>query len=102
MSKSPIDGKALRQHAKDAAQLLKAIGNPARLTILCALVDGEHSVSELSEIADISMSAVSQHLGILRREDFVQTRRDAQTIYYSLGDHDLQDLMRCLHDMYCE
>lgn len=102
MGKSTPQGKALRKHAEAATQLLKAVASPARLMILCALVDDEHSVGELSTAIDLSMSALSQHLAVLRREGLVHTRREAQTIYYSLADHEVRVLITCLHKIYCE
>jgi DNA-binding transcriptional ArsR family regulator len=102
MDRQPETGTALREHALAASQLLKAVGNPMRLMILCALVDGEHSVGELRAFIDLSMSALSQHLAVLKREGLVYTRREAQTIYYSLADHEVRELIKCLHRMYCE
>jgi DNA-binding transcriptional ArsR family regulator len=95
------NGAELRQHAKSASQLLRAVGNQTRLMILCALVDDEHSVGELNSLVGLSMSALSQHLSVLRREGYVQTRREAQTIFYSLQNREVRSLMQCLHRMYC-
>ena len=69
--------------------------------ILCALADRERSVSELNAGVDLSQSALSQHLGVLRGQELVQTRRVAQTIYYSLADTDALRVIRTLHDIYC-
>ncbi len=102
MNTSHLHGRELREHAEAASQLLRTISNPARLTILCALVEDEHSVGELSGLISLSMSAVSQHLAVLRREGIVETRRDGQTIHYSLADHDVRAVMACLHGIYCE
>lgn len=101
MTDSQLDGHALRQHAEAASRLLKSVDSPARLMILCALVDGEHSVGELSGLTDVSMSAISQHLAVLRRENIVETRRDGQTIYYSLGNDEVRALMACLYQIFC-
>lgn len=95
------DGDALRKHAQAASEMLKAISNPHRLMILCALVKREHSVGELGERVDLSMSALSQHLAVLKRQGLVSTRREAQSIFYSLADNDIQILMHCLHEIYC-
>lgn len=92
----------LREHAHQAEQLLKAVSNANRLMILCALIEDEHSVGDLSVALNLSMSAISQHLSTLKKEGFVSTRRDAQTIYYSLQEHPVRDLMACLHKIYCE
>ena len=65
-------------------RVLKAMGNIKRMQILYALRDGEMSVGWLEKVVDLSQSALSQHLAVLRKEDVVKTRRDAQTIYYSI------------------
>jgi DNA-binding transcriptional ArsR family regulator len=73
---------ALQQHAQQAADMLKQLGNVNRLMILCALVGGERSVGELHSMTNLSQSALSQHLASLRKAQLVQTRRQAQTIFY--------------------
>lgn len=93
--------EAMREHASDAARLLKALANDHRLLILCMLVDGEHSVGEMNERLPLSQSALSQHLAKLREEDLVRTRREAQTVYYSLADGPVQKLIATLHGIYC-
>lgn len=102
MVRATLNGNALNEHAEAASQLLKSVSNPVRLMILCLLVENEHSVGELNDFTDISMSALSQHLAVLRHAGIVQTRREAQTIYYSLADHEIRELMNCLHGIYCE
>jgi len=91
----------MRKHATDVARLLKAMGNESRLMILCALAGNEQSVGELNERVDLSQSALSQHLAILRRDGLVSTRRESQTIYYSLLDTEAAQLIRFLYRTYC-
>ena len=91
----------MRQHACDAARLMKAMGNENRLMVLCALAEGELSVGELLERVDLSQSALSQHLAVLRRNDLVETRREAQSIYYSLASSEASKLIRFLYRTYC-
>ena len=71
---------------KRVTTLLKAVANEKRLKVLCVLSNGEKSVGSLEEMVDLSQSALSQHLARLRRDEIVKTRRDAQTIYYSIDD----------------
>lgn len=80
---------------------MKAVANENRLMVLCALAAGELSVGELLERVDLSQSALSQHLAVLRNGGFVTTRRESQTIFYSLTDSRTRQLIRFLHDMYC-
>ena len=97
-----MDVKPVEKNVQDAVKILKALSNERRLMIVCALYEGEMSVGALEDLIGLSQSALSQHLARLRRDDLVQTRRDAQTIYYSLRDGDLHKILSCLHDMYCE
>ncbi len=100
MEKTDI-AKEMKTHAQDAAQLLKALANESRLMILCSLVQSELNVSELNDQVDLSQSALSQHLAWLRRENLVQTRRDAQTIYYSLQGSKAKEVIQVLQGIYC-
>ena len=100
-STPPIDPEAMRAHAGDAARLLKALGNENRLMLLCLLVEGERSVGELNARLSLSQPALSQHLAVLREDGLVQTRREAQTIYYSLVEGPAQRIIDTLHGIYC-
>ena len=93
--------KMMRTNARDAAQLLKALANENRLLILCYLDGKELSVTELNSFLDLSQSALSQHLAVLRRDGLVSTRRESQTIYYSLSGDTARRIIHTLHDMYC-
>lgn len=96
-----MDPAAMRLHAGEAARLLKALGNEKRLLLLCLLVDREQSVGELNARVELSQSALSQHLALLREDGLVQTRRDGQTIYYSLVPGPAQRILDTLHGIYC-
>lgn len=87
--------------AESAAGLLKTLGNPQRLRILCALVDGERSVGEINAFVPLSQSALSQHLAVLREQGLVVTRREAQTIYYALAEGPARAILHTLHELYC-
>jgi DNA-binding transcriptional ArsR family regulator len=79
----------------ETAELMKLAGNSTRLKLLYLLETlNEVSVSDLSELLGVSVSAVSQHLAKLRAHGLVGSRRDAQTIYYRLGQHDFIDRLR--------
>jgi DNA-binding transcriptional ArsR family regulator len=95
-----MDIKDIENNAAPAVNLLKALSNERRLMIVCALYSGEKNVGELEAIVNLSQSALSQHLARLRREGVVNTRRSAQTIYYSLDDKATQMILQCLYDIY--
>ena len=91
----------LQDKALDAANLLKSMSNESRLLILCNLVEGEKSVGELQALIGLSQSALSQHLGVLRRDGLVSTRRSAQSIFYSLESKPAQAVMATLYNYFC-
>jgi len=98
---SAISPERVQEYAGEAAQLLKALGNEQRLLILCNLLDGPLSVGELNQRVELSQSALSQHLALLRELGLVETRREAQTIFYSLPDGLVVRVMALLQDIYC-
>jgi DNA-binding transcriptional ArsR family regulator len=91
----------MQQHAQAAAVLLKALSNENRLMILCTLIAGEMSVGELNERVPLSQSALSQHLASLREAGLVSTRKEAQTVYYSLLGDEAQKIIAVLQSIYC-
>ena len=94
--------EGMEQAAREASALLKAMSNERRLLILCHLSRGERSVGELCQLVDISQSALSQHLAKLRADGLVTTRREAQTIYYSLCGEAVQRILDSLYSLYCD
>lgn len=96
-----MDIDILQAHAKNATELLKVMSNDWRLLILCHLAEQERSVGYLKNELGLGQSALSQHLAILRREKIVKTRRDAQSIYYSLDSEDVQAIMKTLYERFC-
>lgn len=93
--------KAMARKAEEAAGLMRALSHGARLKVLCELSSGERSVGELVLSSGLSQSALSQHLARLREEGFVATRRDAQTIYYSVADEKVLRIVKLLYELYC-
>ena len=96
-----MDIQILKNNAKTASGLLKVMANDWRLLILCHLAQEERSVGYLKDELGLGQSALSQHLAILRREKLVKTRRNAQSIYYSLDSDDVQALMATLYERFC-
>ena len=100
-SVTAVNVASLDSSARRASALLKAMGNPHRLTILRHLIHTERSVGELERIVGLSQSALSQHLARLRRDKLVKTRRCAQTIYYSLAGNEAASVLSTLYRLYC-
>jgi ArsR family transcriptional regulator, virulence genes transcriptional regulator len=87
--------------ANEVATLLGTMASPVRLLILCSLVDGEKPVHELVANSGITQGAVSQHLAKMRNLKLVSTRREGQTIYYTLASNEVKMLLTSLHGIYC-
>lgn len=87
--------------ADEAGALLKALGHPYRLIIICQLIEKERSVGELAGLLKIRDSTVSQHLALLRKDGLVEARRDGQTIWYSIGSQPARRLVETLYGIYC-
>ena len=81
-----IDAREMASAAQKASELMKTLGHKDRLMVLCHLTSGEKSVGELAKLLDIPQSPLSQHLARMRKESLVTTRREAQTIYYSITE----------------
>lgn len=97
-----MDLKKLEDQSHSASALLKALANEKRLMIVCILVNGEKNVGELEGVIGLSQSALSQHLARLRRDGVVDTRREAQTIYYKIKNPAVPKLLECLCHIYGE
>ncbi|MEO0992105.1 MAG: metalloregulator ArsR/SmtB family transcription factor [Pseudomonadota bacterium] len=89
-------------NARMASEFLKAISHESRLLILCHLVTGEKSVSELEDLLSARQAAVSQQLARLRLEGLVTPRREGKAIYYSLADERPKRILEILYDMFCK
>ncbi len=87
--------------AAAAAKLLRALANERRLMILCQLTEGERAVGDIQSHVDLSQSALSQHLAVLRQEGVVATRREGQTIWYRISDPASIKVMATLAEIFC-
>src|SRR5215210_4010719 len=87
-------GRSLNgDEAEELAQTLKALASPGRLRLLTELVGGERTVERLAAAAELSVSATSHHLRLLRSLRLVRARRDGRHVIYTLHDHHLGDLL---------
>ncbi|WP_430392240.1 ArsR/SmtB family transcription factor [Dyella sp. 20L07] len=99
--KPAVDVASMQRHADEAVTVLKAMGSPNRLMLLCQLLEGERSVNDLADALGLAQSVVSQHLSLLRRDGLVAGRRDGQSIYYAIRDERVRGLMSTLFDLFC-
>ena len=98
---APADLQSMQKHAQQAADLMQALSSPHRLLVLCALAEQELCVSDLNARLPLSQSALSQHLALLRKLGLVNTRRQSQTIYYSIADGPALAIIQLLHAHFC-
>ena len=96
-----IDPVLMAVAASKASELMKTLGHKDRLMVLCHLSSGEKSVGELANLLDIPQSPLSQHLARMRKENLVITRREAQTIYYSIASPEAARMVQLMHELFC-
>ncbi|MGL5048029.1 MAG: ArsR/SmtB family transcription factor [Shewanella sp.] len=91
----------MQERADHAVVLLKALANERRLFILCYLLnEGEMCVGEMNKKLGLSQSALSQHLAWLRKDNLVTTRKEAQTVFYSLKSTEVREMIHLLNNIY--
>ncbi|ADL54258.1 MAG TPA: ArsR family transcriptional regulator [Gallionella sp.] len=86
---------------QQASQAIKAIAHPLRLKILCVLDDQEISVQDIVEHVGTSQSNISQHLAILRDKGVLSTRKEANKVYYRIGDLRTLKLVSMMREVFC-
>lgn len=99
--KATITSDPMLEAAEAASRLLKAMASPVRLRILCLLAEGEMPVGQMAESLNIRLQATSQQLAQLRLEGLIQTRKDAQRVFYRLASKDIERLLKTLRKIYC-
>lgn len=97
MNMSGLEPKIL-----EATRLMEMLSHPVRLKILCIVLNEEQSVLKLADQLELSQPAISHHLKKLRDADLVKTRRDGQTIFYSLKGKEAKAVLKVLHRLYCQ
>lgn len=98
----PMDLATFETKAGEVSALLKAVANPRRLMVLCKLVEhGELTVGALAGEVGLSQSALSQHLARMREEGLVESRREAQAMWYRIADPRTGRLLASLYEIFC-
>lgn len=92
----------LDQSAERAAGFLKTLAHPGRLRLVCALMDGELSASQLARHARLSAPALSQHAAILHAEGLIGRRREGRSILYRLRSTEVKSLAKLLYRLFCK
>ena len=89
------DAMPPEEELTDLTEFFKVFGDVTRIKIMSVLLEGEFSVGEISERLSMSQSAISHQLNILRRSKLVKTRRDGKSVYYSLDDEHVYEIISC-------
>jgi ArsR family transcriptional regulator, virulence genes transcriptional regulator len=100
-TKDVMDSDQLTVRCEEVADILKALSNPDRLKLMCALWDGEKTVGELEVYAGVSQSLVSQFLRRLKLEGIVSSRKEGVFVYYQIADERVRQLVQSLYAIFC-
>ena len=101
MKREAIDLLEKAEHIELAARAMKAMAHPLRLKILCVLGSSEVSVQDIVEAVGTSQSNISQHLAILREKGVLRARKDANRVYYRVGDERTLQLLGMMREVFC-
>ncbi|GLS83585.1 ArsR/SmtB family transcription factor [Paraferrimonas haliotis] len=91
----------MSHQCEQVAKVLKVLAHPKRLLLLCHLVEGEKSVSQLEALTELSQSQVSQFLRNMLLQGLVSVRSQGSFKYYSVSNRELEQLLQALHQVYC-
>jgi len=86
---------------EQASRAMKAMSHPLRLKILCVLGEHEVSVQDIVDAVGTSQSNISQHLAIMREKGVLRTRKDANRVYYRVGDPRTLEVVSMMRDVFC-
>ncbi len=92
---------AREEDIDQASRSLKAMSHPLRLKILCVLGNKEVSVQDIVENVGTSQSNISQHLAILRDKGILKSRKDANRVFYKVGDERTLKLIEMMQHVFC-
>jgi DNA-binding transcriptional ArsR family regulator len=93
---------ALNESAERAADFLRTVAHPGRLRIVCALMDGELSASQLARHARLPGPGLSQQAAILAAEGLIGRRRDGRSVFYRLLSPEVKPLAKLLYRLFCK
>ena len=90
-----------QEQIEQAARAMKSIAHPLRLKILCLVADEEMSVQDIVEAVGTSQSNISQHLAILRDKGVLKARKEANRVFYRIGDERTLQLVGIMRQVFC-
>ena len=83
----------------DLSELFKVFGDSTRMKIICVLLQGELCVCDIANVTDMSVSAISHQLRILKQAKLVKYKKIGKIVYYSLDDEHVYEIFKkgCEH-----
>ena len=99
--KPTMNLEGMERNAEKAEATLKLLANSKRLMILCHLIDGKKTVSELSECVGLSQSSLSQHLAKMRQNELLTTDKHGKQVFYHIAKPEVNAILTTLHQIYC-
>lgn len=93
----------MEERAKQIAELLKVLANENRLMIFCTLMESPKTVKKIAEkVPNVTQSALSQHLSLLKAHGILHSEKNGQTITYSVADERVVGVIQALRKYYCD
>lgn len=99
--KDSLGLEEIKVRSEEVAGILKTIGHPKRLLILCMLADSKHTVQELEEACEVGQSQLSQFLKRMELEGLLKSTRDGRYVYYEISKDEIKELINSLQEIFC-
>lgn len=91
----------IEEKSTEVADLLKVLGHPKRLLLMCLLSEGEKNVTEISKLTKLGQSQASQYLGDLERRNLLTVRPSGKNRYYQIKEPKILELIKSLSEIFC-
>ncbi|MEL0629828.1 metalloregulator ArsR/SmtB family transcription factor [Psychromonas aquatilis] len=91
----------INENVEEATDFLKIMAHKDRMLVLCLLSEGEMGVAKLREYSNLSQSAFSQHLSVLKKHQLVKVRKQSQLVFYSLADQRVNIILKAMQQAFC-
>lgn len=96
-----MDIEQLKENSQIVSEILKVLGHPKRLLILCFISQGQHTVQELEKLCSIGQSQISQFLKRMELQGLINSTKDGRFVIYQITDPRVKELIQSLHKIFC-
>lgn len=83
-----------------AAECLRTLAHPVRLRMVQMLLSGQYTVGELADDCGVPSNVASEHLRLMQRCGFLDSRREGRRVYYSIAEPHLEKIMVCVENKF--